>query len=637
MGTVVRGLASQNLSDAVYAELRAGNGALIHEVATLADLAIYIGERFPETTLLRRSLGRGTFTMTGAQILDEVRAVSIGLTHLGVEPGDRVAIIADSRPEWVIADLAAISAGAITVPVYPTQSAGHVEFILADCGAKVAVLAGAAQLEKVRRISDRLPRLELLLVIDPPGPNEPSFPDALPLAEVARQGRSVLEADPEASTSFLLRASSCDEQAIATIVYTMDESGDAKGAMLTHANLLANVRATEEILPLDRDDIALSLLPLSHVFERMALYRYLRDGVETVFVESLMTVMRDLKRVRPTVMTGVPRGYEKVLGAVEEELARAPRWRRALVVRALALARKRAVLVAAGRRVPRDVALAHAVVDRLVLARLRRATGGRLRCLVCGSARLPERVRDFFAAVGLPLFEGYGLTETSPVLTTNGPGQVRPGTVGRPLPGVEIRIADDGEILARGPNITRGYLNREDLTLQAFAGGWFHTGDIGSLDQDGYLTISDRRKNLIVTAGGKKIAPAPLEARLRGNPLVADAIVIGENRKFPSVLIVPDLPALEAHLASIGAPPPASGNPLERADVLQVYQKLVDELNRDLAQFERIKRFALLPPGTALPAAGPSMTMMRRREVIEHEWQPIVDRLYSSGRRDSEA
>jgi long-chain acyl-CoA synthetase len=630
MTTLVRSVALRDVRPVLDDEAGIGR----HGLTTLGQLPFHVLENFPAKILVKRAMGRGYLELTGLGIFDRVRETSLGLMALGVAAGDCVAIISESRPEWAIADLAALSAGAVTVPIYPTQSAGQIEFILRDSGARIAIVSGAAQLEKVRRVRAALPDLEMLLVIDAPADGERPYHDAVPLAEVAAHGRAILETDARAPNRFREAAQCRDENEIATIVYTMDESGDLKGALLTHGNLLADLRATEERLPLGSDDVALSLLPLSHVFERVALYRYLHDGATVVFVESLMTVMRDLRRVRPTVMTGVPRVYEKFLGAVEEELARASALRRAVVRWALGVGARQAALVSAGSGVGPWFRLVHRLVDRFVLARIRQGTGGRLRCLVCGSAALPERVARFFAAIGLPIYEGYGLTETAPVLTASGPGSLRHGTVGRPLPGVEIRIAADGEILARGPNVMVGYHRRPDLNETALRAGWFHTGDIGRLDADGFLTITDRKKDLLVTAGGKKVAPAPLEAALMAHPLVADAILIGENRKFISVLIVPDFDELGAYLSAAGLPPGSAEELVQRADVVQLYQKLVDELNAGLAQFERIKRLAVLPEHARLFRGPAVMTMLRRRQAIELRWQHVVDRVYANAGKD---
>ncbi len=631
MTTLVSSVGPARLSDIDFESVvRAGREG----VTTLADLPFHILEHFPGDILMRRSLGRGFLELTGAQIFEQVRALSLGLEELGVVPGDRVAIISDSRPEWTIADLASLAAGAVTVPVYPTQSSAQIQFVLSDSGAKVIVVSGVAQLEKIRRVRNSLPELELVLVIDAPADNERAYPDALPLAEVIAHGNAVLETDARAPERFRMGVLSRGEHQVATIVYTMDESGDLKGAMLTHANLLADLRATGERLPLERTDLALSLLPLSHVFERMALYRYLHDGVGVVFVESLMTVMRDLRRARPTVMTGVPRVYEKFFTAVQEELARASGLRRAVVGWALRVGEKQARLASAGVSAGFLFGLTHRVADRLILARIREAIGGRLRWLVSGSAALPARVSDFFASIGLPIYEGYGLTETSPVLTACGPGNMRRGTVGRPLPGVQIRIAEDGEILAHGPNVMVGYHRRPDLNETTLRAGWFRTGDIGKLDADGYLTITDRKKDLIVTAGGKKVAPAPLEAALMQSRLVADAILIGENRKFVSVLIVPDFEQLDAYLHAADLPAGAREDLVQRADVVQIYQNLVDRLNVGLSQFERIKRLALLPHDVTLLRGGAGPTMLKRRHAIELQFKHLVDRMYANAGKD---
>jgi long-chain acyl-CoA synthetase len=419
---------------------------------------------------------------------------------------------------------------------------------------------------------------------------------------------------------------------LATIIYTSGTTGEPKGVMLTHGNLVANMRAATKVLDVDHEDVALSFLPLSHSFERMASYVYLFAGVTMVFAESFDTVGRDIVAVRPTLITGVPRAYEKMQARVMEKGQAGSPGRAALfrwAVRA-GLGKSRATL--RGRSVGPVTALKASIADRLVFSKIRAALGGRIRFVVSGSAPLAADTAEFFQAVGLPVIEGYGLTETAPILTVNPPHAPRVGSVGKPVDGVEIRIAADGEILARGPNLMAGYYNKPQATADAVRDGWFHTGDIGHLDAEGYLTITDRKKDLLVTSGGKKIAPQPIEAVLKRSPLVGEAILLGDRRKYAIALIAPDFRELERRLRDLGRPPAEREDLVKRPDVIALYQEIVDALNHDLSQFERIKKIALLPAEFTIESGELTPTMKIRRKVIEDKWREVIDRLYAEER-----
>jgi len=596
-------------------------------VVTLADLPFNLLEHHSRPVLMRHCQEGGYRDYSTVAFFEEVRAISVGLTGLGVMPGDRIALISESRPEWVVSDLAILTAGAITVPVYPTQSPSQVRYILQDAGVKVAIVSNAAQVDKLRQVWADLPDLEVVAIVDAAGVVRDD--DRLrPLREIDTLGRWHLQEDPLAAERYRTNVTTRGEHEMATIVYTSGTSGEPKGVMLTHANLLSNVRATKVGLELSPEDVALSFLPLSHVFERMVMYRYLYDGITVVFAESLTTIARDLARVKPTVMTGVPRVYEKFLAAVHEKIEQGPALKRRLFHWAMKVARARVKKMEAGRAVSPWLGLRYALADTLVLKKIRAKTGGRLRYVISGSAPLGFAAGDFFRAIGLPICEGYGLTETSPVLAFNPPGRQRLGTVGPPIPGVEIRIAEDGEILARGPNVMTGYYRKPELTAEALQDGWFHTGDVGRFDEAGYLVITDRKKDLLVTSGGKKIAPQPLENLFRSDPLVAEAVVVGEKRKFPSVLIVPDFAVLLARLDAEPAVP--RERLLTREDVQHLYQRVVDRVNTDLAQFERIKRFALLPGEFSIDRGELTPTMKVRRNVVEDRWRDTIEGLYAT-------
>ncbi len=607
-------------------------GAATRPIRTLADLPFSIAARFNKTGHLRRCVGDGYRDLSSADLLEQVRALSLGLRSIGVAPGDRVAIVSESRPEWTLADLAVLAAGAITVPVYPTLSPAQTQIILADSGARFAVASDDTQVAKVQDIAGELPGLERIVAIDA---REWKAPGRLPVetwGRVQGAGRARIQADPAEAARFEAFVARLEPSDTATIIYTSGTSGTPKGVVLTHHNILSNVIAINAVLGVQADDVALSFLPISHTFERTALYLYLYEGVTICFAESLQTIARDLARVAPTVMTGVPRVFEKFQAAVVETVARTSPARQRLFDWAVGVGHAMADAQLGGTRPGPWLRARHAVADRLVLSKIRERTGGRLRRMVSGSAPLARHTAEFFYAVGMQIFEGYGLTETAPVLTVNPPGAPRLGTVGPALPGVEIRIADDGEILVRGPNVMAGYYNRPDETREALRGGWFHTGDVGELDPDGYLRITDRMKDLIVTSGGKNIAPQPIELRLKASPLVAEAVIIGDRRNFAAALIVPDFAALEVKLRADGAPSGSREQLAQRPDVVAIYQAIVDAINADLAQFERIKRMALLPSELTIEGGELTPTLKLRRRVVEQRWATTIDQIYERDR-----
>jgi long-chain acyl-CoA synthetase len=416
---------------------------------------------------------------------------------------------------------------------------------------------------------------------------------------------------------------------LATIIYTSGTTGEPKGVMLTHGNLVSNLRAAAGALDISHEDVALSFLPLSHAFERMVSYVYLYCGLTIIFAESFDTVGRDMARVRPTVLTGVPRVYEKLHDRILDTANAAGSVKARVFGWALAAGRTRAKAVLRGKTAGPLTAIGSAIGDRMVFSAIREKMGGRLRFVASGSAPLDPKVMEFFYAIGVPIIEGYGLTETAPILTFNPLNAPRVGTVGRAIEGVELRIADDGEILARGPNIMRGYFNKPEATAAVLEGGWFHTGDIGQIDADGYLTITDRKKDLLVTSGGKKIAPQPIEGILKRSPLVAEAILLGDRRKYAAVLIVPEFNALERRLRDLGRPPGTREELVARDDVIALYQEIVEALNRELSQFERIKRIALLPREFSVESGELTPTLKVKRKVVEERWKEKIEGLYA--------
>jgi long-chain acyl-CoA synthetase len=598
-------------------------------IRTLAEFPFHVSGRFPKTVLVGHCVGSELVEQSSHEFFERVRDLSLGLEAVGVNAGDRVAILSDSCPEWTITDLAVLSAGAVTVPVYPTLPADQVGFILAHSGARVVVVSDRAQAAKVREQRHRLPEVDTLVVIDLSG-SRPAGAGMgeRSLAEVIDEGHKRLVSEDGLARLYKERAHAVEPEALATIIYTSGTTGDPKGVMLSHHNLLANIEDVAGAIDITDADIALSFLPISHAFERTAVYLYLYKGATVVFAEGLDTVGRDLQRVRPTVMTGVPRVYEKLRAGIVAAVAAAPRYRQALFAWALAVGHRVASAKLAGLSPGMWTCLQQSMADRLVLSKIRARTGGRLRFVVSGSAPLGREVAEFLYAVGLPVLEGYGLTETAPVLTTNPLNAARLGTVGTAMPSVELRIAEDGEILARGPNVMMGYYEDSEATREAMEGDWFHTGDIGRIDSEGYLSITDRKKQIIVTAGGKNIAPQPIEALIKRDPIVAEAMLIGDRRPFITALLIPDFTALEKRLARDGRAEGSWAELAIREDVLGIFQLVVDEANAELASFQQVKRFALLPVEFSVSTGELTPTLKIKRRVIEARWNDAIERLY---------
>jgi long-chain acyl-CoA synthetase len=595
---------------------------------TIAELPFFSSGRFPKPTLIGQCKADGVVYTSGRQMLEQIRDLSLGLATLGMQAGDRVALLSESRPEWLFADFAILTAGAVTTPIYTTLSVEQVTFIARDSGASIGIASSATQAAKLLAAAAEAPALQAVIVIDADGVSElpSSGVRVMTLADVAARGHQCIRDGWGIARQFHDRARAVEPDDLATIIYTSGTTGEPKGVMLTHGNLIANLSGVLEMLDLSDEDVALSFLPLCHAFERIVSYVYLSTGISMVFAESIDTIARDLLVVRPTVMSGVPRVFEKLHARIMERGRMASGVRRRLFEWAVKTAAIRGERLPDARPLPLLARLFSPIAQRLVFSKIHENIGGRLRYAVSGSAPLDVAIGRFFYGIGIPILEGYGLTETSPVLCVMPLRDVRFGTVGPPLRNVELRIAEDGEVLARGPNIMRGYYHRPDETSAVLADGWFHTGDIGSLDERGFLRITDRKKEIVVTSGGKKIAPQPIEQRLRVHPLVAEAVLIGDKRHFPAVLIVPDFRLLGAELDV------SLEQARERTDTPQVralYQPIVDAVNRDLAQFERIKKFVVLSEDLTTANGVLTPTLKVKRRVIEDRYREVIEALYA--------
>jgi long-chain acyl-CoA synthetase len=587
---------------------------------TLCDLFYRSVEGFRKAEHLRYKSDGAWHAISSDELRAAVEEIAAGLAGLGLGRGDQVVILSENRPEWAFADFGTLLSGAADVPIYPSLTAPQVRYILRDSGAKAAFVSTAAQAAKLAEARAGLAQPAHVVGFEP-------APGTLPLAELRARGRERLAREPD----FVRRhAAGVTPDELATLIYTSGTTGDPKGVMLTHANLTSNVLGAAKAFPQIRPEwTALSFLPLCHSFERTAGHNFMiHSGVTIAYAESVERVPENMLEVRPHMMCSVPRLYEKMYARVGETLARSSALKQAIFRRALAAGREGFALRVAGRSPGPLLRLRLAIAAKLAFAKIQARTGGRLQLFISGGAPLAKEIAEFFGAVGVLICEGYGLTETSPVICCNRPDRLRPGTVGLPLEGVEVRIAPDGEILSRGPHIMKGYFGKPEATREAIdADGFFATGDLGHLDADGFLVITDRKKDIIVTSGGKNIAPQPIENRLKTNRFFAEVVMIGNRRNYPTALVVPNFEVLQAWARERGLPD--SREELVRlSEVVSHYMDLVSGMTGELAQFEKIKKIALLPRELTQEAGEITPTLKVKRRVVEERYKELIDDMY---------
>jgi len=570
--------------------------------------------------------GKGRWeSLSSERARTDVESLALGLAGLGVRRGDKVALLSENRYEWAITDLATLGQGAVTVPIYPTLTAPQCQYILENSEAQVCVVSTPAQMEKVLAVAASLPKLTTIVVMDPP-PAERD-PRVRPWTTVLADGERRRTADPN---GFRVLADATRPNDLATIIYTSGTTGEPKGAMLTHDNIASNVLACLEVVELKPTDSCLSFLPLCHIFERMAgLYAMLAAGCTIAYARSVDTVAVDAQEVRPTILCGVPRFFEKVYARVMENAGQQPALRRAIFHWGLGVGQQMARLRFQGKTAGLGLGFVATIADRLVGHKVRERVGGRIRYCISGGAPLGPKILEFFFAIGIPILEGYGLTETSPVICLTQPGRERPGAVGPPIPGTEIRFGPEGELQVKGPGVMQGYFRNEEATRAALRDGWFHTGDVGHLDDEGFLRITDRLKDLLVTAGGKKVAPQPLEAKLKTSRWVSEAVMLGDQRPYCVALLVPNFANLEAEAKAKGWPAGSRRELLASPGVRSLYQGVIDELNAGLAPFETIKRFELLDRDLSAEAGELTPTLKVRRKIVSQTFAGLIEGMYA--------
>ncbi len=585
--------------------------------------------RFPSKNAFLYKQGGRYVSLTWAEAAAKVRAVASGLSSRGLGPGDRIAILSENRPEWAFVDFAAQMLGAVLVPVYPTLSAEEVRYILADSGASMVAVSGKDLLGKVVSVQKMLPALTGILAFEASAVisgGELKIPLWI-FRDLEKE-----PVDPELDASM----AQVDADAIASIIYTSGTTGPPKGVLLTHRNFIVNADLCRHALDMGPDDTHLSFLPLSHIFERLVgQYLMVLIGATIAYAESMDTVPQNLREVRPTFVVGVPRFYEKIRARVLETLRKGTAVKTGIFFWGLEVGKRRRIVIAQGRRPGVMSAIHRALAGALVYSKFRAGLGGRVRFCVSGGAPLPREIAEFFHDLGVLIIEGYGLTETSPVISCNREDRFRFGSVGVPLEGIDVRIADDGEILTRGDCVMKGYLGKPEETAAVLQDGWFHTGDLGKIDKDGFLAITGRKKDLLVTSGGKKVATRLIEELVEKDPYILRCVLFGEGRKFVTALIVPCEEELVEYARSQKIANTGYDALLAEPKIYAFLESRIAALSENLANYERIKYFALLDRDFTQGAGELTPTLKVKRDVVLSRHKDLLLPFYEKEKGDA--
>ena len=594
------------------------------EPRTLIDVFTRAARRHNRPDALNYKSGGRWVSISSGEMLARAKHIAAGLHAIGIRHGDRVALLSDSRVEWTLADAGCLFASAIDVPIYPTLTPPQVRYILRDSGSSALFLANREKFLELKDVLSECPEVEHVIFFDADGVTPA---EGLTLAQLEDKGRELEQSDPGLIDRLAAETTPDD---LATIIYTSGTTGEPKGVMLTHANLISNLIDSCGHLTIGEEDTVLSVLPLSHVYERQAMYMYLHHGMAVYFAESLQTIAPNLREVRPTIVVGVPRMFEKIYQRIRERAAEAGKLKAGLLAWAVAVGSEYAQRFSKRQPIPATLKLKHWLAMKLVFSKWHEAFGGRIRLLLSGGAALSEELACIYIGAGIPIIQGYGLTETSPVITASSLDDYRVGTVGRAIPHVEIRTAEDGEIETRGPNVMRGYYNKPEETNAAFTeDGWFKTGDIGTIDADGFLRITDRKKELFKTSGGKYIAPAPIEAAIKGSRFVNQVVLVGSERKFPAALIVPVWEQLESYCKLKGIEVKSRSELCSHPRIIDLLQRQIDALTPNLARFEKIKKVALLENEFTIEGDELTPTLKVKRRVIDEKYRDVIEKLYA--------
>jgi long-chain acyl-CoA synthetase len=581
-------------------------------VQTLNDVFYSVIERGSDCVMQIKRDGQWVHIST-RDLYHDVIGTGRTLKSWGIGSGDRVAILSENRPEWAIADYATMLIGAVVVPVYATLTAEQIAELLRDAGVRVVFLSTSDQLTKIQSVRSQIPAERVVIMDDVPST------DAVHMRDLCDAGSA------ERDATFDSTAHSVSASDLATIIYTSGTTGQQKGAMLTHGNLTSNILVSMEGFPVEQgEEMYVSFLPLSHVTARHVDYSMFYRGITLAYQPDITKLTETLLEVHPTLFVAIPRVYEKIRANVEHKASQG--LKHSMYEWAIKVGRENRAVVLRGET-PRN--LRWKLANKVLYQKIREGMGGKVKCFISGGAPLGRELGEWYADIGIRVHEGYGLTETSPVIAVNTPANHKLGAVGKPLPNLEVRVADDGEILVRGPSVFHGYWNRPEETAKAFEGDWFKTGDIGILDTDGYLSITDRKKDLIKTSGGKFIAPQPIESALKNNELISEAAVLGDRRKFPAVLIRPEFEHLETWARANNIAFHNRDELIHHPKVLALYDRMLNGINSHLAQFEKMKKFLLIPDDFTIANGLLTPTMKLRRRAIEEKYKQQIEELYS--------
>ena len=579
-------------------------------------------QQYGSKTALSHKVDKKYQDISYATLAERIKDFCLGLTELGLQKGDRVALLSENRPEWAITDLATLAGGGVTVPMFSTLTSAQVEYIVRDSGAKILCVSSERQLQKIKDWDANVPtNLQHIVIFDDlQDDSVRTFDQVCELGQQVENGDQVYQQASDA----------VGPDDLASIIYTSGTTGDPKGAMLTHSNFMSNAQAAMRIVSITPDDVFLSFLPLSHVFERMGgHYLPLSGGATIAYAESLFTIRQDMQEVRPTIMMSVPRLYEGMHERIIRSVKEGSSTKQKIFHWSVGVGAKVSQAIQRKRKPNPILSLKASIANKLVFQKLKAVTGGRLRFFVSGGAPLSKAIAEFFHAAGILILEGYGLTETSPVISVNQPDRWKFGTVGPIVPGVEVKIAEDGEILSRGPHIMQGYFNKPSDTAEAIdADGWFHTGDIGEIDEEGFLTITDRKKNILILSNGKNVAPQPIENQLKQSPYISEIMLLGDQRSTVSALIVPSFDEIKEYAKEQQLETGDMAALLQTQEIQRLIRGEINQYSSDLADFERVRMFTLMAEEFSEESGEMTPTLKLKRSVVMENHKAAIEQMY---------
>ena len=599
------------------------------EPQTLAGLFTRAAEMHPRQDALNYKKNGEWHSISSEEMLARIENIALGLYSLGLRKGDRAALLSANSPEWTLTDAGCQFAGIVDVPLYTTLAPTAVEYIIRDSGAQVFFLQNKDCLTGLEEILSKFPNLKKIILFEAA---EVEAESVISLDELEKAGEKLKAEKPELIKQL---QSAIEPNDVATLIYTSGTTGEPKGVMLSHANIVSNVVDAGENYNFDERDVPLSVLPLSHIFERSAMYLYIYNGMGVHYAESIEKAPDNLREVRPTIFVGVPRIFEKVYAKAKLQAAQSSQLKEKIFDWAIEVGKDYAFRIEKRQEIPFLLGAKHTIADKIVFSKFREFFGGRLRFCICGGAALSDDIYLIFNGAGVSIMQGYGLTETSPVISSSNPINARLGAVGKPIRNVRVRIAEDGEIETFGPNVMLGYYNKEEATHNAFtADGWFKTGDIGRIDADGFLYITDRKKELFKTSGGKYVAPSPIEQAIKTSRFVNQVVLVGSERKFPAALIVPNFEQLAnyAKLKNLDLKTPKEFCAHSR--IVNLLEREVEKLTGDLSQYEKVKKIALLENELTVAGGELTPTLKVKRRVVDEKYREVIDKIYADAEKE---